>query len=118
MYDYATLEFRNSDGEVLSEAPSTYGDRTFFGSGLSPDGRFWYGPAHLLILDTTTGARIPTVSFEIKYGWTGPSRLTLIGEPLTVCDAVLGTCTDPVRIPIRLNCAARTEYCGYDVPAY
>jgi len=114
-----TLRFQDAAGEVLSEVPSTYGDRTFFGGGLSPDGRFWYGPAHDEIIATATGEAVPaTVNWQGRYAWTGPARLTFVGRPLTVCDATTGACTDPIPIPDVGSCGPGQEYCGYDLPAY
>lgn len=49
------IDFENADGTVLSSVHASYGDRTAFGSGLSPGGRFWYAPAYDLIVETATG---------------------------------------------------------------
>ncbi|MBT2594952.1 hypothetical protein [Arthrobacter sp. ISL-72] len=52
------IAFEAADGSVLSSVDSSYGDRTYFGGGLSPGGLFWYVPAHGLILETATGKEV------------------------------------------------------------
>lgn len=90
------IDFENADGTVLSSVHSSYGDRTAFGSGLSPGGRFWYAPAYGLIVETATGAAVKIErGFQQRYGWAGPEELTLIGPGISVCSAVSGKCEGP-----------------------
>ena len=91
-----TLRFEDATGQRLSEVPAAFEDRTSFGVGLSPDGRYWYGPAYGQVVNTTTGA---LVNLEgswgmVEFGWTGQSTLTILsGTGICVsCDAVSGTC--------------------------
>jgi hypothetical protein len=90
------IDFENADGTVLSSVHSSYGDRTAFGSGLSPGGRFWYAPAYDLIIETATGASVNIArGFQQRYGWSGPEELTLIGPGISVCSAITGKCEGP-----------------------
>ncbi|PTT69313.1 hypothetical protein [Arthrobacter sp. HMWF013] len=92
------IDFENADGTVLSSVHSSYGDRTAFGSGLSPGGRFWYAPAHGLIVETATGAAVKIGrGFQQRYGWAGPEELALIGPGISVCSAVSGKCEGPFK---------------------
>lgn len=92
------IDFESTDGSLLSSVHASYGDRTYFGGGLSPDGRFWFAPAHELIVETTTGKEIRLDrGFTGRYGWTGPEELTLIGPGLSVCSAVTGDCEEPIN---------------------
>jgi hypothetical protein len=95
--DGARTAFESADGSVLSSIHASYGDRTYFGGALSPGGRFWYAPAHQLIVETATGKEIPLKrGFGVRYGWTGPEELTLVGPGLAVCSAITGDCEDPI----------------------
>ena len=98
--EQSQLTFRRPDGAVMSAGSSSYGDRTYFGGGLSPGGKYWYAPAHDAVVETATGREIPLErGFEQRYGWTGPEELTLVGPGLAVCSAVTGQCQDPIRAP-------------------
>jgi hypothetical protein len=92
------IDFENADGTVLSSVHSSYGDRTAFGSGLSPGGHFWYAPAYDLIVETATGAAVKIGrGFQQRYGWAGPEELALIGPGISVCSAVSGKCEGPFK---------------------
>lgn len=92
------IDFENVDGTVLSSVHSSYGDRTAFGSGLSPGGRFWYAPAYGLMVETATGTAVKIgCGFQQRYGWAGPEELTLIGPGISVCSAVSGQCEGPFK---------------------
>jgi hypothetical protein len=106
----ATLRFEDATGQRLSEVPAAFEDRTTFGIGLSPDGRYWYGPAYGQVVDTTTGALVtlddPAHSRFMAFGWTGKSTVTILSGPIlgdtgswVSCDAVSGACRS-------------AEYCG------
>ena len=92
------IDFEKSDGTVLSSVHSSYGDRTAFGSGLSPGGRFWYAPAYGLIVETATGTSVKIErGFQQRYGWAGAEELTLIGPGISVCSAITGKCEGPFK---------------------
>ena len=92
------IDFESADGTVLSSVHASYGDRTAFGSGLSPGGRFWYAPAYGLIVETATGAAVKIGrGFQQRYGWAGPEELILIGPGISVCSAVTGKCEGPFK---------------------
>jgi hypothetical protein len=113
------LKFRDATGAVVSEVPTSYADRNYFGDGLSPDGRYWYSSAYNEFVVTATGERVPAPAglpgedfLSARHGWAGPTRLTVIAlgdGGLALCDASTGTCTDHVTIP---------EGSHYDLPAY
>ncbi|WP_223947988.1 hypothetical protein [Arthrobacter sp. NtRootA1] len=92
------INFQSADGTVLSSVHASYGDRTAFGSGLSPGGRFWYAPAYDLIVETATGATVKIGrDFQQRYGWAGPEELTLVGPGISVCSAITGICEGPFK---------------------
>ncbi|MCU1443412.1 MAG: hypothetical protein JWQ59_1562 [Cryobacterium sp.] len=100
------LFFEDASGRVLTEVAGTFDVKTYFGGGLSPDGRFWYGPTHGQVVETATGRRVDIEEgFDIRYGWTGASELTLIGPGLRVCDVVVGECGERLSIPGRGTCS-------------
>jgi hypothetical protein len=104
------IDFENADGTVLSSVHSSYGDRTAFGSGLSPGGRFWYAPAYDLIVETATGAAVKIGrGFQQRYGWAGPEELTLIGPGISVCSAITGKCEEPFK---SMNSTSYTHHFG------
>jgi hypothetical protein len=113
------MQFQDAAGNVLSALPASYEDGTLFGSALSPDGQFWYGPAHYEVVVTSTGERIPTPGGSpTRYGWTGPTELTFIQRGLKVCDGTTGGCTESIPLPPGGPCMSGDPYCGYDLPAY
>jgi hypothetical protein len=100
------IAFFDGSGTYLSKVPSTYSDRVPLGSGLSPGGRFWYGPAHGMFLETRTGERRAVreppdkdpapFNGDDRWGWTGPSTMTFLRSELWFdCDAGTGACTEP-----------------------
>ncbi|MDN4611228.1 hypothetical protein [Arthrobacter burdickii] len=94
------ISFERTDGSVLSSVDASYGDRTYFGGGLSPGGRFWFAPAYGLVVETSTGKEVRLEhGFDGRYGWTGPEELTMIGPGLSVCSAITGNCDDPIDAP-------------------
>ncbi|WP_461163169.1 hypothetical protein [Arthrobacter sp. R4-81] len=104
------IDFENADGTVLSSVHSSYGDRTAFGSALSPGGRFWYAPAYDLIVETATGAAVKIErGFKQRYGWAGPEELSLIGPGISVCSAITGTCEEPFK---SMNATSYTHHFG------
>ena len=104
------IDFEKADGTVLSSVHSSYGDRTAFGSGLSPGGRFWYAPAYDLIVETATGTSVKIErGFQQRYGWAGPEELTLIGPGISVCSAITGKCEEPFK---SMNATSYTHHFG------
>ena len=86
----AGIHFQDASGQSLSTMHPSYTDRTFLGSGLSPDGRFWYGPAYGEVVDTRTGETRALVTHpsqgqqdpvvrgdqvRTSWGWTGPTTM-------------------------------------------
>jgi len=124
------LRFEDGSGRLLSQVHASYEDRTYFGNPLSPDGRFWYGPAHGEVVATATGEVVGLDWTGHPFGWSGVTELTMIadwfgqatstaGGPaplLGSCDAITGACTDPVPIPDLGMCAADMPDCGYGLP--
>ena len=108
----AGIQFQDTSGQSMSTMHPSYTDRTFLGSGLSPDGRFWYGPAYGEVVDTRTGETRALVTHpsqgqqdpvvrgdqvRTSGGWTGPTTMAfgLSGGTWIDCDAETGACTPP-----------------------
>lgn len=118
-----TIRFEDASGALLSHMHPSYTDRTAFGAGLSPGGRYWYAPAYGHVVETRTGtARAlaapsaqdqhgPVVRVDhlgaSRWGWTGPTTMTFSTPSGWIdCDADTGACTRPAEQCSFVHCTA------------